>query len=301
MASGTSGRRLRFSCLHHVVVIFARQDGREPETVPITMKTKALLIALALGSAASAADPADLIRLYEEEILAHDLYVALGEKYPDIRPLQNIPHSEASHREVMAGILKAEGIEIPKAPEGRRFSTKGLDRLYRQWLKAGSKSEVDACIAGVRLEDHDIADLREAQAAFPKHKEALAGLEAASNNHLRAFHRNMTGRGGKYEPEALSAADFTTIADGEMERGACGEACDKNCDADCGATGGNAGKPGCGDCGKSCDKPGGPGAGQGRGPRARNGQEQGKGPRNGSGPGNGQGRQNRFGQGGPNR
>lgn len=257
------------------------------------MKTTLLLITLALGSVASAADSSDLIRLYEEEILAHDLYVALGKKFPDIRPLQNIPHSEARHREVVAGILEAEGITVPAPPKGRKFSTDGLDKLYRQWLRQGRKSEAAACEAGVRLEDHDIADLRQARIDFPEHKEALAQLEAASNNHLRAFHRNMTSRGGDYTAEALPATDFKTIVEGEMQPGACGQECE-NPKGPRGPQGkGGPGKKAgaCGDC-SSCETPG-AGNRQGRGPRAGQGQ--------GQGPGKGRGLQRRQGPGGPNR
>lgn len=270
------------------------------------MKSTLLLITLALGSVAAAADSRDLIRLYEEEVLAHDLYIALGKKYPDIRPLQNIPHSEARHRDVMAGILKAEGISVPEAPEGRRFATEGLDKLYRKWLRQGRKSAMAACKAGVRLEDHDIADLRQAQLDFPKHKEALAQLEAASNNHLRAFHRNLTSRGGDYRAEALPAADFTAIVEGEMQPGACGTECENPKGSR--GQGGPQGKGGpgkkagaCGDCG-SCDAPGagnGPGASRRQGGRA--GQGRGPGAGRGQGPGNGRGLQRRQGPGGPNR
>lgn len=231
------------------------------------MRTPTLVITLALASFAQAADTNHLIRLYEEEILAHDLYVELGKVHPEIRPFQNIRHSEARHREAMAGILQAEGITVPKPPDGRRFASKGLDRLYRQWLKEGRKSPVDACRVGVRLEDHDIADLRAAQRDFPKHREVLAQLEAASNNHLRAFHRNLTMRDGSYKPEALPAADFTTIVEGEMQRGACGGERGK-CDAAC--KGPNRAEGGCGPRA---------GTGKGRGgPRAGNGQGRGRGP-----------------------
>lgn len=213
------------------------------------MKTRILCITLALAALARAGSPADLIRLYEEEVLAHDLYVELGKAHPEIRPFQNIPHSEERHRQVMAGILEKEGIAIPKPPEGRRFTTEGLDKTYRQWLEEGKKSEVDACRVGVRLEDHDIADLREARKSFPKHEAALARLEAASNNHFRAFHRNLTRRGGSYEPEALSGKDIETIL-GENS-GAC----------DCQACGCNEdGKP----CRGGCRKEG-AGKGQARG------------------------------------
>ena len=191
------------------------------------MKTTTLLTLglLFLAPLARATGAATLIRLYEEEILAHDLYVALSEKFPDVMPLQNIPRSELRHREALAAVLKADGIEMPKPQEGHRFVTAGLDETFAQWLADGQKSVADACRAGVRLEDHDIAELRQAQTDFPAHKEVLAQLEAASNNHLRAFHRNLTARGGAYTPEALPAADFKAILAGTGGINGCGAAC----------------------------------------------------------------------------
>jgi hypothetical protein len=205
------------------------------------------LCLLAIAAAARAAGPADLIRLYEEEILAQDLYVALGKIHPEVMPLQNIPHSEMRHREAMAAVLKADAIELPKPRDGRRFVTEGLDETFAKWLAEGAKSEADACRVGVRLEDHDIADLRKAQADFPKHKEVLGQLEAASNNHLRAFHRNLTSRGGEYTPEALSEADMKQILAGAN---GCGGGCNAACDTPAGGPGKEAaGKGGCaGNC-----------------------------------------------------
>jgi len=191
------------------------------------MKTLTLILTFGVSGFAQAADKSDLIRLYEDEILAHDLYVELGKIHPDIRPLRNIPQSEARHRQVMAGILEKEGIALPKPPEGRKFVTKGLDEIYRGWLEEGRKSETDACRVGVRLEDHDIAELRAAAKDFAAHAEALAGLEAASNNHLRAFHQNLVSRGGSYKVEALPPKDFEAILKGEHQ--SCGAGCGGNC------------------------------------------------------------------------
>ena len=198
------------------------------------MKTTLMLALglLAFTPTLRAAGQDDLIRLYEEEILAHDLYVALGKIYPDIMPLRNIPQSEQMHRAAMPAILKADGITIPKARKKRQFVTPGLDKTYKKWLAEGKKSELDACRVGVRLEDHDIADLRKAQRDFPAHKEVLAQLEAASNNHLRAFHRNLSSRGGTYTAEALPAEDIQAILNdsnsGCGPSGGCGaETCGK--------------------------------------------------------------------------
>ncbi|MCF7674974.1 MAG: DUF2202 domain-containing protein [Akkermansiaceae bacterium] len=180
-------------------------------------------------TAVAAAGPNELIRLYEEEILAHDLYVALGKKFPEVMPLKNIPQSELRHREALAAILKAEGIALPTPAGKRRFVSKGLNATFAKWLAAGQQSAAAACLAGVRLEDHDIADLRKAQLDFPKHKAVLAALEAASGNHLRAFHRNLTVRGGTYTPEAIPADDFKAILNGPHSRpGACGAGCGTN-------------------------------------------------------------------------
>ena len=214
------------------------------------MKMFSIVITALLASfGASQADEKDmLIRLYEEEVLAHDLYVALGEKFTDIMPLQHIPHSEKMHQEMLAGILKERGIDLPKPAKGARFVSEGLDATYKKWYKEGKASEAAACRVGVRLEDHDIADLIEAQTKLPEMKDVLGNLIAASENHLRAFHRNLTARGGTYEVEALPKADFDAIL--ASEGGGCG--------------------PGSGN-----------GNGNGKGP----GNGKGKGPQNGNGKG----------------
>lgn len=189
------------------------------------MKTKIItILAATVGcQLVSAADTDHLIRLYEEEILAHDLYVELGEEHPNIRPFQNIPKSEARHQAAMKGILDQAGIAIPKPENGRKFVTPGLNRTYRTWLKEGKKSPVDACRVGVRLEEHDIADLRKAAVEHPRYRGVLEQLEAASGHHLRAFHRNLTALDGTYQAEALEEADLKKLltADGASGCGSC--------------------------------------------------------------------------------
>lgn len=222
-----------------------------------------LIIILGISSLLPAsAGETDLIRLYEEEVLAHDLYVELGRIHPGIMPFQNIPGSESQHREVMAGILKKEGIPLPKPPKGKRFVTKDLNKIFNKWLREGRSSELDACRVGVRLEEFDITDLRKAQKDSPDYKDSFAALESASNNHLRAFYRNLSSRGGSYTPESLPEKDFQSIVNSAQQPGAC--KCDGNCKQDAK----------------------GPGKGRGQG----NGK--GRGPGKGNGP---------RGQGGPNR
>lgn len=191
----------------------------------------------------------DLVRLYEDEILAHDLYTELASSHPDLMPLRNIPRSESVHRKVMEGILKARGIAIPKPPDGRKFATEGLDETFNRWLTEGRKSAKDACRVGVRLEEHDIAELRAAAKSTPALAATLSNLERASENHLRAFHRNLTARNGAYKPEVLKPKDFKRILNANTEPGSKNKA-PKN--GGCGCEGANcpATKPASAKCGK---------------------------------------------------
>jgi len=218
------------------------------------------------------ASEADLIRLYEEEVLAHDLYVELGKTHPGIMPFQNIPSAESRHREIMAGILEKEGIALPKATNGKRFVTKDLNRAFKKWLREGRSSELAACRVGVRLEEFDITDLRKAQKDSPKYKQSFAALESASNNHLRAFYRNLANRGGDYTPASLPQEDFQRILNSDQQPGGC------NCEGACN------------------QNPKGNGQGKGKARTQGNGPGQGKGPGKGRGQGNGP-----RGRGGPSR
>jgi hypothetical protein len=207
----------------------------------------------------------ELIKLYEEEIMAHDLYVALGKVHPDIRPFQNIPHSEIMHRDALAAVMKEHKIKAPKVPKGRRFASEGLDEMFDKLLATGRKSPQAACEVGVGFEELDIAELRAAQKSIPAAKDTLVQLEWASGNHLRAFHRNLTARGGSYKATHLSKKDLKSILAGKGPEGANG----------CGA--GNAGAgPQTGGCREGCEscapKTGkGPGRGMGRGMGRGNG------------------------------
>lgn len=229
------------------------------------------MASLLVSSFTLAASTDDLIRLYEEEILAHDLYVELGKTHPDIRPFKNIPQSEARHRVAMEAILKKEQVDLPEPAKGKKFVTPGLDRTFKRWLKEGKKTPADACRVGVRLEEHDIVDLRNAAKDFPAHRAVLEQLEMASGNHLRAFHRNLTAYDGTYKAEVMTDAEWTRVL---AEEGSCGAGCGAKCDAGPGPKGQGGAQKG----------------------KARAGQGSGRGPRGQGGPG-----PNRRGPGGPNR
>ena len=203
--------------------------------IPLLLVSSLLAPAKERKSELKPAEQAELIKLYEEEIVAHDLYVALGKIHPGIRPFQNIPHSEIQHRDALAALMKDLKVRRPKAPKGQRYASDGLDQLYKELLAKGRKSEAAACKVGVGFEELDIAELRAAQTSIPAAKDTLLQLEAASGNHLRAFHRNLTARGGKYKATHLPKSDLKAILAGEGPTGTAG----------CGA---------CAGCGGGCKK-----------------------------------------------
>jgi len=166
----------------------------------------------------------NLVSLYEEEILAHDLYVAFGKQWPDVRPFQNIPRSEQMHREAMSGVLENNRVPLPRSDSGRKFATSELNDLFDKLREQGSKSEVAALRAGALIEETDIADLRKMQAISKSDsdKAVFANLEAASGNHFRAFVRNLEARGEKYMPSVLSPADAGKILAAALSGGCCG-------------------------------------------------------------------------------
>ena len=176
------------------------------------------------ATSASGEIESNLVSLYEEEILARDLYVTFGKQWPEVRPFQNIPRSEEMHREAMSGVLKNNRVPLPRSVSGRKFASSELNDLFDKLRDEGSKSEVAALRAGALIEETDIADLRKMQTVTKSDsdKAVFANLEAASGNHFRAFVRNLEARGEKYKPSVLSPADAGKILAAASSGGCCG-------------------------------------------------------------------------------
>ena len=56
---------------------------------------------------------ADLAFMYEEEILAHDVYTILGEKYPDTDAFLKIADAETRHMEAVKALLDKYSLPVP--------------------------------------------------------------------------------------------------------------------------------------------------------------------------------------------
>ena len=157
----------------------------------------------------------------EEEQLAHDVYVVLGDLW-GVRIFENIASSETSHIDAVAGLLGQFDIDDPAAGnEPGEFTNPTLQGLYDQLIADGSGSLDAALQVGALIEELDISDLQVRSAATDVSDIATvyANLERGSRNHLRAFISQLELRGVTYEPTQLDSATFDAIVSSETERG----------------------------------------------------------------------------------
>jgi hypothetical protein len=132
---------------------------------------------------------AQLRYLIEEEKLAHDVYVALGDLW-GTRIFTNIAASETTHEGAVAQLLSVYGIDDPRSSAPGVFADPALQALYDELIAVGSQSPADAIGVGITIEQTDIADLSAALPDAPSDVAAvLERLLAASQNHLAAFER----------------------------------------------------------------------------------------------------------------
>lgn len=157
----------------------------------------------------------------EEEKLAHDVYVALYEKW-GLPVFKNIAAAEQAHADAVKRLLDRYGVEDPAAgaAEGE-FTNPTLQSLYEQLVARGSLSIADALKVGAAIEELDILDLQERIAQTDKADIArvYSNLLKGSENHLRAFVSNLKVRGETYAPQYLSQAAYDKIVGSSNRRG----------------------------------------------------------------------------------
>lgn len=142
-------------------------------------------------------DPTDmtqqqLLYLIEEEKLAHDVYTVMYQKY-GAKVFGNILESESTHQSKVLTLLQARNITDPRSSEIGVFANADLQALYDQLIAQGNISEIEAYKVGVAIEEKDIADIG-AQLATASDDDIIATLESlrsGSENHLRAFNRQL--------------------------------------------------------------------------------------------------------------
>lgn len=139
----------------------------------------------------------ELAFMIEEEKLAYDIYQAMYDKW-GIRAFSNIKNSETTHQNMLLAVMQARNLPDPRQAEPGKFSNADLQKLYDDLLEQGLKSQVEALRVGVLVEETDIADLKKAldniDAKDTDVKQVLEALIQGSENHLRAFNRQLDRR-----------------------------------------------------------------------------------------------------------
>lgn len=172
--------------------------------------------------ALSKEEVAGLAYMREEEKLARDVYMALYDMY-GLRPFANIGASEQTHTDAVKRLLEVYDIEDPVTDTAvpGLFTNSELQALYTTLMAKGAESDIDALRVGAMIEEVDILDLQER--ALQTQKEDIntvyANLERGSENHLRAFVRQLTQRGEAYTPVYLSQEAYNAIISQENNSG----------------------------------------------------------------------------------
>lgn len=159
-------------------------------------------------------EQASLLQMREEEKLARDVYLALGEKF-DLPVFRNIPRSEQRHMDQMGVLLERYGLEDPllKGERGR-FASPEMQKLHDELVTRGSASEIAALTVGATIEDLDICDLEQALNGGVDNQDIILvyrNLARGSRNHLRAFTRRLEALGATYQARYLTQAEVADI------------------------------------------------------------------------------------------
>lgn len=157
---------------------------------------------------------ASLIFMREEEKLARDVYLTLNAKY-NLRVFSNISSSEQKHMDAVKVLLNKYNLEDPvKTDVIGVFENQDLQNLYNQFVERGNISEVEALLVGALIEELDIVDLVQQINEVIDNEDieyVYGNLKKGSENHLRAFVKNLSVRGVSYSPVYLDFDTYNSI------------------------------------------------------------------------------------------
>ncbi len=178
----------------------------------------------------------------EEEKLARDVYLTLGERW-SLPIFFNIARAEQKHMDRVLSVMDLYDITDPIVDDTVGvFTDPHFADLYTTLVDLGSQSLIDGLIVGATIEDLDIFDLYELINIGTNDHILFAwqNLAKGSRNHLRAFMGALEAQDGVYQPQYIDQETYDAILASEWERGI---VYDANGDvlAECGGTRGGRG------------------------------------------------------------
>ncbi len=161
-------------------------------------------------------EEAHLKFMREEEKLARDVYGYAYAKY-NLKIFSNIQQSEQQHMNAILTLLNKYSIIDPVAVDQKGvFVNQDLQNLYNALIAKVDISDVEALKVGALIEEVDINDLIN-DAKDVDNQDILYvfnALEKGSENHIRAFVRNLKSRGVTYTPQVLTVDFYNSIING---------------------------------------------------------------------------------------
>jgi hypothetical protein len=162
-----------------------------------------------------------LLLMREEEKLARDVYLTLGEIW-NMQIFFNIAGSEETHMNAVKPLLTTYGIEDPiTTTEIGVFADPDLTALYNSLVEQGSASLTDALLVGATVEDLDIKDLQELLEGTDKTDITFVyeNLLRGSENHIRSFTDLLSRSGVEYEAQFTEAEYLENLLGSDSARG----------------------------------------------------------------------------------
>lgn len=138
---------------------------------------------------------ATLLYMYQEEKVARDVYIYLGNLFPDENTFAYIQLSEQRHMDVVEELCIKYNVDISAVDEDAFgvFILPELQALYDQLIVDGAASLLAALQVGVLIEETDITDLEEAAVGMPSDVVIVfENIKEGSINHLEAFNYSIS-------------------------------------------------------------------------------------------------------------
>ena len=161
----------------------------------------------------SAVEVSDILYMQEEEKLARDIYGVFFEAW-GMQVFKNIGDAEQTHVDSVAVLIERYGLgDLSEIMTPGIFSHDELQSLYDILAETGLQSPDDALRAAALVEETDIEDLQDAMSRTENEdiRYVYENLMRGSENHLRAFVRNLEQRGASYAPVVLTQDDYEEI------------------------------------------------------------------------------------------
>lgn len=148
---------------------------------------------LSTSSELTDTEQANILYLFEEEKLAHDIYAQMHTSY-GAYVFNNISDSEQRHMDSVARLIFKYKLDDTVVNNGLGiFTNEDIQAKYNSLLEKGNSNLTSALEAGVEIEKMDIADIQRMLGDTNKVdiERALNNLLDGSYNHLDAFETHL--------------------------------------------------------------------------------------------------------------